>query len=80
MIIDVLMCPVGITQSKFTIFYKIIMYACVLELPNSLWPHDLQPTRLLCLWDPLGKNTGLDCYLLLQEIFMTQVSNLHLLH
>ena len=36
MVIDVLICPVGITQSKFTIFYKIIMYACVLELSNSL--------------------------------------------
>ena len=33
---------------------------------NSLGPHGLQPTRLLCPWDPPGKSTGVDCqYLLL---------------
>ena len=25
---------------------------------NSLWPHGLQPARLLCPWDSPGKNTG----------------------
>ena len=38
---------------------------------------------LLCPWDSLGKNIGEGCYLLLQEIFLTQGSNpsvLHLLH
>ena len=25
---------------------------------SSLWPHGLQPTRLLCLWDFPGQNTG----------------------
>ena len=29
-------------------------------------PHRQQPTRLTNLWDFLGKNTGLDCYFLLQ--------------
>ena len=28
---------------------------------NSLRPHGLQPTRLLCPWDFPGKNTGLLC-------------------
>ena len=27
---------------------------------DSLWPHGLRPTRLLCLWDSPGKNTGVD--------------------
>ena len=27
-------------------------------LSNSLWPHGLQPPRLLCPWDSSGKNTG----------------------
>ena len=31
--------------------------------------------RLLCLWDSLGKNTGVGCHLLLQGIFRTQPSN-----
>ena len=35
-------------------------------------PHGLQPARPLCPWDSPGKNTGLDCYSLLQRIFPTQ--------
>ena len=27
-------------------------------MSNSLLPHGLQPTRLLCLWDYPGKSTG----------------------
>ena len=46
---------------------------------TPLQPHGLEPTRLLCLWDFLGKNTGVGCHLLLQGIFPTQGSNLHLL-
>ena len=44
-------------------------------LSSSLQPHRLQPTRLLCPWDFLGKNTGAGCHFLLQEIFLTQGSN-----
>ena len=29
-------------------------------------PHGLQLARFLCLWDFLGKNTGVGCYFLLQ--------------
>ena len=42
---------------------------------NSLQPHGLQPTRLLCPWDSPGKNTGVGCHGLLQSIFPTQGSN-----
>ena len=48
-------------------------------MSNSLQPHGLQPARLLCLWDPLGKNAGVGCHCLLQGIFPTQGSNPHLL-
>ena len=34
--------------------------------PTLLRPHGLQPTRLLCLWDYPGKDTGLVCHFLLQ--------------
>ena len=47
---------------------------------TSLWPHELQPTRLLCPWDSPGKNTGVGCHALLQGIFPTQGLNLSLLH
>ena len=46
-------------------------------------PHDCIPTRILCLWDFPGKNTGVASHFLLQVIFLTQGSNwslLHLLH
>ena len=36
-------------------------------------------TRLLCLWDFSGKNTEVGCHFLLQEICLTQESNLCLL-
>ena len=41
----------------------------------TLWPHGLEPTRLLSLWDFPGKNTGMGCRFLLQRIFPTQGSN-----
>ena len=46
-----------------------------LVVPNSLRPHGLQPTRLLCPRDFPGKDTGVGCHFLLQEIFPTQGSN-----
>ena len=33
---------------------------------NALRSHGRQPTRLLCLWDSPGKNTGVSCHCLLQ--------------
>ena len=47
---------------------------------DSLWPHGLQPTKLLCPWDSPGKNTGVGCHSLLQGIFRTQGSNPGVLH
>ena len=47
---------------------------------NSLRPHGLHPTRLLCLWDSPGKNTGVGSHALLQGIFPIQGSNLGLLN
>ena len=48
-------------------------------MSNSLRPHELQLTRLLCPWDLPGKNTGADCHFLLLGIFPTQELNLGLL-
>ena len=46
---------------------------------HSVQSHGLQPTRLFCPWDSPGRNTGVGCHALLQGIFPTQWSNLHLL-
>ena len=41
---------------------------------------DSLPARLLCPWDSPGKNTGVGCHSLLQNIFRNQRLNLNLLH
>ena len=51
-----------------------IVRACVLSrsfMSDSLRPHGLQPTSLLCPWDSPGKNTGVGYHFLLQGIFLT---------
>ena len=47
---------------------------------DSLQPHGLLSTRLLCPWDFPGKNTRVGCHFLLQELFPTQGLNLGLPH
>ena len=49
-------------------------------MSNSLQPHGLQPSRLLCPWDFPGNRTGVDCHFLLQGIFPIQGSNPGLPH
>ena len=50
-------------------------------MSDSLQPHGLQSTRLLCPWNSPGKNIGVGCHSLLpQGIFPTQGLNPGLLH
>ena len=54
--------PLWRTVSKF-------LKKLEIELPSAaaaLRPHRWQPTRLPCLWDSPGKNTGMGCHFLLQ--------------
>ena len=48
-------------------------------ISNSLRPHGLLPSRLLCPRNFSGKNTGVGCHFLLQGICLTQGSSPHLL-
>ena len=41
-------------------------------MSDSLQPHGLWPTSLLCPWDSPGKNTGVGCPFILQGILLTQ--------
>ena len=43
--------------------------------PTLYDPMDCSLKRLLCPWDFPGKNPGVGCHFLLQEIFLTQGSN-----
>ena len=48
---------------------------------DTLRPHGLWSSRLLCPWDSPGKNTAVVCYdALIQGIFPTPGSNLGLLY
>ena len=47
---------------------------------DSLQPHRLESSRLLCPLNFPGENTGGGCHSLLQGIFVTQESNPGLLH
>ena len=61
-------------SSYWWLFYSCAVL-CLVTQPDSLWPHGLQPARLLCPWDSPGKNTGVGGHALLQGIFPTQESN-----
>ena len=56
-------------------YLLLVVFSCKV-VSTSLWPHGLWPTRLICPWDFLGKNTGACCHFLLQGISLTQGSNL----
>ena len=43
----------------------VCVYISHLVMSDSLQPHGLYPTSLLCPWDSLGKNTGVGCHFLL---------------
>ena len=43
-------------------------------MSDSLRPHGLQPTRLLCPWDFPGKNTGVGCNFLLQPFSSRKIN------
>ena len=47
---------------------------------DSLQPHGLKPSSLLCPWDFPGKNIGVHVHFLLQGIFPAQGLNLCLSH
>ena len=51
---------------KSVIFHFLVFSRSVIS--NSLQLYGLQPTRLLCPWNFLGKNTGSGCHFLLQGI------------
>ena len=57
-----------------------IKWSGVTQSCLTLQPHGLYPTWFLCPWDFPGKNTGVGCHSLLQEIFLTQGLNSGLPH
>ena len=63
------------------VYQIIIVYVHVCSvLSDSLWPSWTAAHQVLCPWNFPGKNTGVGCHFLLQRVFLTQESNLYLLH
>jgi len=71
--------PPDLCRGRDPVIFTGGLFTCSV-VSNSLQPHGLQPTRLLCPWDSPGKNTGVGCHFLLQRIFLSQGSNPYLLH
>ena len=68
----------SIKQNYWELNIHMYIHACLLScsvVSENLWPHGLQPARLLCTLGILGKNTGMSRYSLLQGIFPIQGSN-----
>ena len=58
-----------------------LFYVCVYVLrPTLLWLQGLSYSKLLCLWDFLGKNTGVGCHALLQRMFLGLLHCRHILY
>ena len=74
----------GIWIDIYTLLMKVkcerVSHSVELTLCNSLQPHGLEPTRLLCPWNSPGKNTGVGCHSLPQGIFPKERSNPGLPH
>ena len=57
-------------------FYCVCVCVCVYSvMSDSLGPHRLQSTWLLCPWNFPGKNTRVGCHFFLQGIFLIQGLN-----
>ena len=61
----------GILQARTLVwvaisFFDACMCAVTSVVSDSVKPYGQQPSRFLCPWDSLGKNTGVGCHFLLQ--------------
>ena len=66
-------------SEKELFFFLWLCYSCKVWA-HPLWsPSSVQLRSLLCPWDSPGKNTGVGCHPLLQEILPIQGLNPHLL-
>ena len=61
------------------VYMCVCVCACAHSVLSLCDPTALQPARFLCPWDFPVKDIGGSCHFLLQGIFQTQGSNLHLL-
>ena len=66
-------------KEKAHIGASLICVSVARSCPVLCDPMDCSPQCSSIHWDSPGQNTGVDCHAVLQGIFLTQGSNLHLL-
>ena len=71
--------PKGMVESQSKKEHEVKKWSCSV-VSDSLRPHGLKLIRRLHPWYSPGKNTGVGCHFLLQEIFPTQRLNPGLPH
>ena len=64
------------SETKQTVCVCVCVCVCDLVMSDSLWPHELQPTKLCHPWKSPGKCIVVGFHSLLPEIFPTQGPNL----
>ena len=65
--------------SSFVWFFFTCMHPCT-HMSTLCIPMDSSPSRLLCLWDFLGKNSGVACHFLLQIFHISCIGRWILYH
>ena len=79
---DLINSPLSDKPDNLLLSPKHANFCCCLvaqSCPTLLRSHELLPASLLCPWDFPGKDAGVGCHFLLQEIFPTPSLNLYLL-
>ena len=61
-----------VEQNHF-LMYALVVHACMLSLFSCV--QLCNSAKLFCPWDSPGKNSGMGCHFLLQEISLTQGQN-----
>ena len=85
---NIILCQnLGVKSCLCQLLMRLSFLICKMGISNwnvmkscSTLCNPMQPTKLLCPQDSPGKNTGVGCLFLLQQIFPTQGLNLDLPH
>ena len=73
-------CSANSTTHKFcnvAMISKLKLLLLLLSRFSRVRPHRRQPTRLCCLWDSPGKNTGVGCHCLLCHLLTKYLLIVH---
>ena len=79
---EMILCPLGVRVGGLAFinikYFHMSKSNCASHsvMSSSLWPHGLQPTRLLYPWNSPGKNTGVGCLLKSSSTVQPEIKNI----